>query len=874
VRELRESEACDDVLWLEGRCISIGQTVSFWPFIDIMREYLGISGEDSEKQITDKLIGSMQDLFGKEADNIIPYVGHMLSVKLSEKYQEFIRYAAPEQIRHQTLLRVRDVFVALARRKPLILVLEDLHWADDLSLDLLWILMDELIAAPMVILCVHRPEQEHRSWQIDTFASSKHIELYTRIWLRPLTAEQSHEMVRSLLDIDNLPADVENSILHKAEGNPFFVEEVVRWMMEHDFIFRENDRWKAKPEVSELVVPDTVQSLILSRIDRLQDEVKYILQCASVIGRVFQHRLLDYISHQGEELEQNISQLESNQLVYKEKIIPELEYAFKHALTQETTYHGLLTRQRNAFHELVGQGIEKLYQEQLEEYYEQLAYHYSKSSNREKALDYLIRAGQKASGRYANDDALRYYHDALDLVETVEEQDRVLELRGKLYLSLYRGKEAVSDYQTLLDHAQETGDLKAEFEATLGLASGYYSVAFDDAESIPTTQNLYQQAYDLACELGDKSVIARALNPTVHLMDFSPEYREQATANVEEALKLSQEILNEDIIIDSRISRIRVYQNRGDTAEEGEELVKLLKARNDMIKLKELYFQLTIVNINLGNFYRVVECSELAIQLAKELGVLSIQYSTRKAFAFLKLGFYDEAWKALQQEIMDEEHKQGRAFGELGIGAYFLELMAYDRAIEILRDVIQQGKAIGRKWICGWAGDELIRAYTRAGQCEGANLDDIIHRIADKLMRIPADVMAEVALSAGRLDEAMEHVNRACLKAKELTQYTNYVSHGELKVRILLEMNKVKEALNLIDELLQMAQEMEYQPMIWRIRASKARSHEILGEVDNAAEEYMKSATIIHKLADTISQEDLKKNFLANPIIASILAQA
>src|SRR5262249_8216797 len=170
-----------------------------------------------------------------------------------------------------------------------------------------------------------RPEREHGCWRIDSAASSKHLERYTPIPLKPLTQQESRQMVESLLTIRNLPAATRAAILENTEGNPFFVEEVVRLLIEQGVIYREDGHWKAKETIGELAVPDTVKSVILSRVDRLHREVKQVLQCAAVIGRVFQRRLLEYLSDQKEALEGHLSQLETYELVFRERIVPELE---------------------------------------------------------------------------------------------------------------------------------------------------------------------------------------------------------------------------------------------------------------------------------------------------------------------------------------------------------------------------------------------------------------------------------------------------------------------------------------------------------------------------------------------------------------------
>jgi len=203
-------------------------------------------------------------------------------------------------------------------------------------------------------------------------------------------------------------------------------------------IYQEGDRWKAKDEISDINVPDTIQSVILSRVDRLQSEAKYVLQCASVIGRLFKHRLLDHLTHQERELNRYISEFEERELIYEERTVPELEYAFKHALTQETTYQSILERKRKEFHHQVAEGIEMLYQERLEEYYEELAEHYSKSDDTEKAIEYMLKAGEKARMNYMNGTAISYYQKALELLNHNIQNDewklKALKGMGKLIL--------------------------------------------------------------------------------------------------------------------------------------------------------------------------------------------------------------------------------------------------------------------------------------------------------------------------------------------------------------------------------------------------------------------------------------------------------
>lgn len=816
----------------------------------------------------------MTELFGQDAEGIIPYVGQMLSIKLEEQYQEHIRHAAPEQIRRQTLLRMRDFFVALARRHPLAVILEDLHWADDLSLDLLWVLMDELVAAPILLVCIYRPEQEHGCWQIESAASSKHLERYTPLHLKPLTQQESQQMVASLLAIQDLPPATRAAILQNTEGNPFFVEEVVRLLIERGIIYREEGQWKAKEAIGELEVPDTVKSVILSRVDRLQQEVRSVLQCAAVIGRVFQHRLLEYLSGQKEALEQYLSQLVAYELVYKERIVPELEYAFKHALTQETAYEAMLTRHRKAFHQRVGEAIEALYEEQIEEYYELLAYHYSRSDHKEKAIEYLVKAGQKAAARYANQEALGYLEEALKLAEGAADDATILAHRARVLLDIFRGKEAASDYTQLLQSARENQDRERELKALLGLASACYVIALDGREpdAASRSRELYEAAYTLARELGDRANMVRALVPTLWFLDFWPEYRAQAAANADEALALSQEIGDEDLIIDSKLAPFPYL--RGLDAEEERELIDQLEARHDLLRLKDFYYRLMWMHLGRGHYERSIECCDAGIKLASETGVPPVQYPTIKALALMNLGRYGEAYTSLQNEVAGPEHALGTAMKALGTGVYCLELMAYDRASEICGQVLDQARRLRRAWMRRWCQAVLAKSLIRAGRLDRAGLDSITQDLESIGSTLPEEVLAELLLSEGRLEEALQAAERSASLAEERSGKPGELAALELKLRVLLRQDRPADAIRLADELLPMAEGMSYLPMVWRLRAAGAQAQAALGNRAAASEEYQSAATVIQRLADTIPDAGLKAGFMADPLVASILAAA
>jgi len=436
VAELKEYLGTRRFRCLEGRCISIGQPIGYWPFLDMLRSYFALSHQDSEAELARKATQVVTGLFPQKATEILPFLGRLLSLRFGSDLDSKLDYFTPEQVRHQTMMRLRDLFETPARKEPLLLVLEDLHWADDLSLDLVSLLMDSLATTPLMLLCVYRPEREHRCWQLSSLAERKGAEWFTEIRLKQLTRQESRELVEELLTIENLPESVKGMVLRKSEGNPFFIEEVIRSLIDRDLVYRENERWKARAEISHIDVPDTIQGVVLARVDRLQAEAKTVLQCASVIGRLFKYRLLEQLSRQERNLDRYLNEFEEKELVYEERTVPELEYTCKHAFTQEATYQGILEKRRREFHLQVAREMERLYGERLEECYEELAHHYSRSEDVEKAVEYLLKAGEKASRASAYQDAIAGFRKGIELVVALADKSARAEREAELQTTL------------------------------------------------------------------------------------------------------------------------------------------------------------------------------------------------------------------------------------------------------------------------------------------------------------------------------------------------------------------------------------------------------------------------------------------------------
>lgn len=457
VSELRgvvrpEGDGQPDPLWLEGRCLELGMTATYWPFIDMLREYFGFSSEDEEAARAVRVVSTLNELQQGGALSEVrvrevgPLLGRLLSVRFGTEWDSALTGADPELIKNQTFVAIRDLLLASAKQRPVILVFDDLHWSDSTSIDVISLLMESLTLAPLFLICVYRPEREQKCWQLGTIAPRKCPERFTEFVLKELTPAESRMLIHSLLAIDGLSESVRSSILEKSQGNPFFVEEVIRSLIDSGIVYQEGERWVARKDVDDhAVVPQSIQSVILSRIDRLEERLKHVLQSAAVIGRIFRRRVLENTAEDERELEQKLLQLEDRAFIYQERAIPEEEYSFKHVLTQETVYQSILRRLRAEFHGKVVSALESLYEGSLEEFYEQLAYHCERAGDAGKAVGYLRRAGEKALANYANEDAASRFERALELVDGGRDDAADDATRVELLFGLVRAQSGVFD---------------------------------------------------------------------------------------------------------------------------------------------------------------------------------------------------------------------------------------------------------------------------------------------------------------------------------------------------------------------------------------------------------------------------------------------
>jgi class 3 adenylate cyclase len=394
VQELR-ARAGEDVQWLEGRAYPYAENIPLFPLIDLLNRAWGIDEADRPATVRDKLLAGVAALDGSSPD-VLPVIAHLYDVALTDG-PPVEREAFPGLL----LDAVRRLLHGVVRRAPTVICFQDLHWADASTTALL----RDLTAGfdvPALLLSNYRPGYTAPPG--------------TRVLdLRELSPRQTLELVRSLL-AGEPPEGLVRFVEARSDGNPFYLEEVLHSLVETHTLARRDGSWTLVRPLTEAGVPSTIRGVIAARIDRLDERRRRVLRDAAVVGRQFLYAVVAEITREGDALAPSLAELETADLIRTRNRDPELEYVFKHALTQEVAYDGLLKTERQALHERTARAMERLLRDRLPEFVETLAHHYARGGVVDKAVHYLVEAGRKCVARYAIDDADAHYRQAYALL--------------------------------------------------------------------------------------------------------------------------------------------------------------------------------------------------------------------------------------------------------------------------------------------------------------------------------------------------------------------------------------------------------------------------------------------------------------------------
>ena len=788
--------------WLEGHAYPYAQSIPYFPLIDLLNRVFQIEEGDPPKKIRKKIESEIEYLIGKKED-VVPYVGSLYELSYPE-----VEDVSPEFWKFRLQDSALTIISAFAKKAPTIFCLEDLHWADPSFVELLRNAVSQ-IRQPAIVLCVYRPVFTlFTSHQIEAIAKN-----YQEIRLKDLSASEAQDMLESLLNTDNIPFDLKRFVQDKVEGNPFYLEEMVNSFIESETLIQDNGNWKITKPISESDISTTIHGVISGRLDRLEDETKRILQEASVIGRAFFYEILKRVTELKQDIDRSLRGLEQFDLIRTRSLQPDLEYMFKHALTQEVVYNGLLKKKRKEIHERIGLVIEGLFQDRLPEFYETLAFHFKQGRSFVKAVNYLIRSGEKSMRRFALEDAHRYYKEALDLLvnkqnKTKEESRLVIDLLIKWGLVFYyRG-----DFKGLIDLLSAHEDLaeSQDDKALLGLFTAWLGFAQYMDGRVKDSYLYLIRALELGEETGDQMVIGYAC--TWLSWTCSEIKLREAIGFGKRAHEIAKLIKSDHYMYFKSLGGIGYSSlcmgEQKRCFEIGNILLDYGKQHSNIRCLVVGHINMGYGHFAAGNYLSAIECFKRAIEVSAD--PFYAQWPrTFLGATYSILGHFQDAEKALQEV---EHFCQNFGCGVLGIRANAFLGLAYigqgnkSQGLKMIIDAQQTCLENERKWLYTLLELVLGKVYFQIVEGAGqTNFPGVVKNVGFLMRNVPL-----------ASKKAEDHFNGAIENARDMGA-KNILGQTCLELGLLHKAKKRREqAKECISEAIQIFEECEAEVFLKR----------------------------------------------------------
>ena len=688
-----------------------------------------------------------------------------------------------------------------------------------------------LTGAKILLLLLYRPEYTH-PWGSKSY--------YNRIGLDQLTTKSSAELIQAILQGGDPVPELRKLILNRAAGNPLYMEEFTHTLLENGAIQCKDQKCVLIENASEIQVPDTIQGIIAARMDRLEDDLKRTMQVASVIGRDFAFRILETITEMREELKSYLLNLQGLEFIYEKRLFPELEYVFKHALTQEVAYNSLLQKRRKEIHEKIGRAIEEIWPDRLEEFYEMLAYHYYEGEDLEKALVYLSKAGDKTAAAYANEEALDYYARALEVCDKLGNTA----LSASLYLSRNRGlvnctighfKGAIADFNRMRSAAFNVANRHLE-----GVALSYRGYAEHQNHMVGKPEETLKAALTIADE-GYEDVRFRA-SATLggHFLVYN-RHRE-AGPLLSDATKFAS------------------------------------KVDDSLIQGWWLVFESLLPNWQ-GRFEDALKILTQWHGVTRKGGVAFLMSSFVEALARGGKGEYEKA-KARLEELLTTARRIGDAFwmarGLNAMGWIYTELQDHQQAmtwnqqgVEVAREAnfsIPEAESNARLNL----GDNLL-TLGRIDEAEKhfQKVEQVVRnpRPQDHFMlwRYSQHLFhshGELWLARGNPDMAITYADECLALAGQSKSEKNIVKGHRLRAQVFLAQGKLEEANQELSIALEVAKRVGNPPQLWKTYAVMGDLRQKQERPNDACRAYGDALAVIEEVAAGLKDKMLRDMFM------------
>jgi tetratricopeptide (TPR) repeat protein len=499
--EFTHSHRTEGSLIIESGSVSYGKATPYLPVIDLLKAYFKVQDRDTQRDIREKITGKLLTL-DKALEPTLPAFLSLLDVAVEDQQWQNLD---PSQRRQRTLDAIKGLFLRESQMQTLILVFEDLHWIDYETQAFLDSLIDSLPTARLLLLVNYRPEYQH-VWGSKTY--------YRQLRIDPLPPESAQELLVAALGGDASLQPLKQLLIERTEGNPFFMEESVRTLVETKVLTGERGKYRLSGSLEITRVPATVHAVLAARIDRLALEEKRLLQSAAVIGKDVPFVLLQAIAEISEdELRRDLGHLQAAEFLYETRLFPDLEYTFKHALTHEVAYGSVLQERRRALHASIAEAIERFYPDRLVEQVELLAHHAFHGELWDEAMTYLRQAGAKAAERSAHREAVSYFDRALDALKHLPESRQTIEHAIDIRIDMRSSLQPLGEQAKIFERMREAQGLAESLndQRRLGQVSAYLSGYFIQAgeDPIRAIEN-GQRALSISSAIGDFTLQVQA----------------------------------------------------------------------------------------------------------------------------------------------------------------------------------------------------------------------------------------------------------------------------------------------------------------------------------------------------------------------------
>ena len=798
----------------------------------------------------------------------------------------------PEQERRYMLHGVGEFIARAARARPMVLVFEDLHWADESTLLLLHHIGSRIGDVPLLVIGTYRDDELGPDRPLTTALGPLRRDVgATEIRLRTVSREDVASILAARAS-QPPPADLVDLVLDETQGNPYFVEEVYRHLRDAGRLLEADGSWRGGFSIGATEVPQSVRLILERRLDLLDPEHRKILATAAVIGRAFSFEHLAAAGKVDEDsLFDALEAAERLHLIEERPSDRDARYGFVQEQIRQTLLGELSLPRRHRLHLRIAEAFEAGGQETSAIEIAHHLYEAGPAAPSDRTAAALLTAAATAMEALAFEDAMRHLERAAPLVETAgrpglcSAQARALRGSGRVHEALavlaqeldtrddgvdrtplrlqriqllldqYRAAEAL-DYIAPLLREVDAGK-HADIGLAVRLANGraHYILSLDDRAHADHARTAYQQAYDAASSVGDKRAMVQALLPTTWFTDYWADYAPTAAANVAEALRLAEELDDHDLQLDARaasLHRLGAQPSAGD----GEGLLVELEARHDPVRLNAHLFWMMWQYLAAGRLRDCVATCDRGIELAGLIGTPPVQYGSIKAVALSEMGRFDEIAGALSQEVTDDDHPFGQAMAMFGRSIYLARLGAWRAAADSLVDTLDRATELSRVWMQMWSASllRIVAAHLRSAGEDVTDLIDLAHTFGDWDRGATG---AEVALIEGRPADAVALLEHSL----EGPVSRDRVVALDAAARAHLALGDYATAAEVAQRGLAMADETEFNSLGWRLGQVAAHALDALDDPAGAARLAANADAVFDLLLERITEPGLRDSF-------------